>query len=245
MMNKRKVALAALIIMEIGLVVDIAVDASDVTVRDFTEFTVNQPTEYETLPQEPMVAAPQVAASTPTVLTPSELKREKEIACLSLGMYGESRDDTAQGIIAIGSSILNRTDDLRDSRVYKDDTCSVLLSRAQYESIKDDLRQLTKLIRDNDEFWATPIFDNPIDAAAWLEIKYFASGLYDGYIKRSTKSNHFWSPSAQYGLGRKAPDWEPYLKPLGKIGKHLHYTDRECVNDKCRYFTKQNPYRGK
>ncbi|QJT71272.1 hypothetical protein GR11A_00235 [Vibrio phage vB_VcorM_GR11A] len=230
MVKLRNLLLAALVVAEFGLIAEYVVNDTPIK---FLELGAQQESNIT------------VESVEFPLQEQWELNQKKEATCLAFGVYAEGRSDTFKGQVALASSILDRAEDTRDNRVYRPTVCEVLLSSHQYESVKGDVKQLLHLVTEQDQWWLHPLFDGAADVVAWSLIQDLVDGIYTGDIQRLRKATHFWAPRAQSSLGRKPPKWEPYLKPLGRIGKHLYYTDVECVNNKCRYFTKERPYKRK
>ena len=122
---------------------------------------------------------------------------KKELNCLALNIYHESRGETLKGQLAVASVTLNRATDDR----YPDDVCSVVWQPSQFSWTSD---------RNS---------DNPNDINAWKNAQLIAllvSSEYSSTVDVTDGAIMF------HAVGSK-PRWRKRFEKTAQIGGHVFY----------------------
>ena len=122
---------------------------------------------------------------------------EKELNCLALNIYHESRGEPLKGQLAVASVTLNRAIDDR----YPDDICSVVWQPSQFSWTNDR------------------ISDKPKNANSWKIAKNVAiiiSSEYSPIIDVTNGATMF------HAVGSK-PSWRKRFEKTAQIGGHVFY----------------------
>jgi len=142
---------------------------------------------------------------------------ELERHCLELTLYGEARGETDDGITAVAWVIINRT----NSRRYPDTVCDVVLQSHQFESLRKTSILRKMVINAKYGIIASPNINNEQISST---IRTISKLVYNGRISDPTSgATHFWSPTIQMALGRKAPTWSEKLEYKLDLGNHRFY----------------------
>lgn len=122
---------------------------------------------------------------------------EKELNCLALNIYHESRGEPLKGQLAVASVTLNRATDDR----YPDDVCSVVWQPSQFSWTND---------RNS---------DNPNDIKSWeiaQNIAIIISSEYSPFTDVTNGATMF------HAVGSK-PSWRKRFEKTTQIGGHVFY----------------------
>jgi N-acetylmuramoyl-L-alanine amidase len=124
-------------------------------------------------------------------------ERNKEVNCLALNIYHESRGETTMGQIAVAHVTLNRVADKR----WPDNICDVVYQPKQFS--------WTHMINNK-----TPKSDHN-----WEVSQSIASDVMDGVDEDNTYG------AVYYHAKRANPIWNRKLTITTKIGAHIFYKD--------------------
>lgn len=122
---------------------------------------------------------------------------QRELNCLALNVYYESRGETLKGQLAVASVTLNRAKDER----YPNDICSVVWQTSQFSWTSDGNS------------------DNPMDKESWKNaqrIALFASAEYSSTIDITDGAIMF------HAVGEN-PSWKKRFERTAQIGGHIFY----------------------
>ncbi len=125
--------------------------------------------------------------------------------CLAMAIYYETRSEPSPDAgLAVAEVILNRVEDRR----WPDDVCAVI---KQDKGPKDHDCQFS--------FYCDGKPERPKHEEAWLKAKEQAREALNG--------NMLGHGALYYHANYTSPIWRHKLELIGKIGKHIFYTDME------------------
>lgn len=140
-----------------------------------------------------------LAACKPDAETAGPVDPEEQ-HCMALTMYWEARGEGREGMIAVGSVVMNRIEDER----FPDDTCSVIREGGETAPCQFS-------------WWCDGKSDRPKHNATWSEARETARDLLTGEVKDPTDGAlYFHHESID-------PAWEK--KRTKNIGSHIFYRD--------------------
>ena len=121
--------------------------------------------------------------------------KAKEINCLAMNIYHESRSEPLEGQFAVAHVTMNRV----ESKRYPDHVCSVVYQRKQFS--------WTHMIKDH----------TPNDEKAWETALNIANVVYKGDQPDNT------GDAMYYHADYVEPYWADEDKRTVKIGRHIFY----------------------
>jgi len=132
-------------------------------------------------------------------------KRDKEIRCLALNLFHESRDQGTEGWLAVAFVTINRVIDDR----FPDTICEVVWEPKQFSWTHDGLSN-------------KPDLSKYPDRKSWEYILEFSRGFYDNYeyIDDPTQG------SLYYHSTDVEPFWRDSFEIAAEIGEHIFYINR-------------------
>lgn len=142
---------------------------------------------------------------------------EMQINCIALAIYGEARGETQESMTAVAYVIMNRV--LSDNRRFPGTPCNVVLQSYQFESVKGALKSMVDATVLGD-------FQFPFMKNQWISRKIRAVARDVFYYQVPDPTNfatHFWSPTLQFALGRKAPTWSTEYPIVARVGGHIYH----------------------
>lgn len=144
-----------------------------------------------------------------------------QIACITYALYGESRDKKQlKDTIGVAHVIMNRT----YRSVFPNSPCDVVIQRHQFEPLAKGKRLRKYADLGMNGKIVVPAFI-PLDQ--WNRLNKIAEKVYQLQLPDPTNgATHFWSPSAQRALGRKAPKWSYRFQQVASLGDHRYHMIR-------------------
>lgn len=164
----------------------------------------------------PVFTQQQIAAFTQQQMERDQYDHQ-QITCIAIAVWGETRGGPGVDKHGVAHSIMNRTRRIR----FGNTPCIVVLEPWQYESLNQgkNLRQYAVMTANG-----TPTLPPYAKPSLMDKIYRISQQAYLGLSEDPTfGSTHFWSPKAQYALGRQAPFWSTKLTHLATLGDHLYY----------------------
>ena len=142
---------------------------------------------------------------------------EIQIACISLAIYGEARNESSESMTAVAYVIMNRS--LTSTYKFPKKPCDVVLQAYQFESVKSTLKDMVLSSKSGD-------LQFPSMHNAWIsrKIRDVARDVYHFNVVDPTNyATHFWSPTLQHALGRLEPTWSIKLPIVARVGSHIYH----------------------
>ena len=140
--------------------------------------------------------------------------RSKDLHCLAMNVYHESRSENLAGKYAVADVVMNR---VRDDR-YPSDVCSVVYQAETKPSWKDPDVLIPKRNRCQFSWYCDGKNDDATDTDAWEESVYIAYRmLHVGKFRGITEG------ATHYHTTYVNPYWAPSLQQVGTIGSHIFY----------------------
>ena len=140
--------------------------------------------------------------------------RSKDLHCLAMNVYHESRSENLAGKYAVADVVMNR---VRDDR-YPSDVCSVVYQAETKPSWKDPDVLIPKRNRCQFSWYCDGKNDDATDTDAWEESVYIAYRmLHVGKFLGITEG------ATHYHTTYVNPYWAPSLQQVGTIGSHIFY----------------------
>ena len=135
-------------------------------------------------------------------------KREKEIECLALNIYFETKAVSLADAMAVTDVVLNRV----NHTFYPNDICSVV-----YQA-KTDSNGFPKRHQCQFSWYCDGRHDTPTDATAWERSRKYARDMYiyRAYIGITEGSTHYHATYVR-------PKWSRQLDRIARIGSHIFY----------------------
>lgn len=142
------------------------------------------------------------------------------LVCMALNVYHEAKNQSIEGMLAVGEVVLNRVKDDR----YPNNVCEVVKQGPVRESWKtrqtpdpDDAKFYPIRHRCQFSWYCDGKSDKPFDKDAWVQAQAVASMLYHkGSPNLTNGATHY---HADYVL----PEWASSKTFTIKIGDHLFY----------------------
>lgn len=138
----------------------------------------------------------------------------KDLHCLAMNVYHESRSENLAGKYAVADVVMNR---VRDDR-YPSDVCSVVYQAETKPSWKDPTILVPKRNRCQFSWYCDGKNDDATDEDAWEEAVYVSYRmLHVGKFRGITEG------ATHYHTTYVNPYWAPSLQQVGTIGSHIFY----------------------
>jgi spore germination cell wall hydrolase CwlJ-like protein len=160
----------------------------------------------------PALAAPMLALVLSmlghTAYAAPSKEKTSELNCLATAMYFEARGESAEGQLAVGQVILNRT----EHPAYPHTVCGVVYQNAG----RRNACQFS--------FACDKLPDTVRDKKAFAQIEERARKLLDGHDHQDEGL----STSTHYHAVSVSPGWAKKLKRTGRVGNHVFYYSRSA-----------------
>jgi N-acetylmuramoyl-L-alanine amidase len=143
---------------------------------------------------------PEPAAEEPEAMEEVVLDMTDPQDCLALAMYWESKGEGEEGMLAVGSVVLNRA----TSPDFPDDVCAVVTDGGETPPCQFS-------------FWCDGESDQPVEAEPWALARDLA-------LRLTTEPPPDPTGGALYFHGAGVePDWAPEKEETARIGDHFYY----------------------
>lgn len=142
-------------------------------------------------------------------------RQEKEVNCLALNVYHESRSDNLAGQFAVADVVLNR---VRDRR-WPNTICDVI----QQGPIStwwftEHQREVPIKHRCQFSWYCDGKSDDPHDNQSWQQALTVSHQIYYNKLHRGITEG-----ATHYHASYVNPSWNKHFQPIGRIGAHLFY----------------------
>lgn len=173
--------------------------------------------------KEPKVEISQVHDPLPVKVNPDienskeilEQKKQKEIECLALNTYHESRSDNLAGQFAVADVVLNRVRDIR----WPNTICEVIRQGPVSDWwLTEHQRKVPIKNRCQFSWYCDGKSDEPKDNQAWQQALTVAHQIHDDNRYRGITEG-----ATHYHASYVNPTWNKRFTPIGRIGAHLFY----------------------
>lgn len=142
--------------------------------------------------------------------------RSKDLHCLAMNVYHESRSENLAGKYAVADVVMNR---VRDDR-YPSDVCSVVYQAETKPSWKDPDVLIPKRNRCQFSWYCDGKSDEPTEKDAWNESVLVAhQTINEGRMSGITEG------ATHYHTVYVDPYWASSLTQIGHIGSHIFYRE--------------------
>ena len=119
------------------------------------------------------------------------------LACIATAVYFEARSEPIDGQLLVAETIINRVEDPR----WPDTACEVVKQRKQFS------------------FYSDGVSDKPTNEEAYATATQVAA--------RALRGLHMNTDALWYHTTSVRPIWRHKLQPIGVVGAHIFYTDKE------------------